>query len=489
MSPSHPDMHEELSALLDGELSPERARRVAQAVEADPALQAELAQLRAVRGLLGGLAREGAPEGLVESVLERVERDRLLQAAAEPVEQRRPLRWLRRAAGAAVIVLAAGLGLYLYDELSEPPWTARNGHDGPPLAAMEPATERALDSTERVRALRPAPDRDRPGPAMERTYSREPTRGEPPPRADRPAAAPALGWMGMGLLAGPPVREIVVSSADPVLANRQVLDALASQGLAPLTQAVQAAAVETGQAGPDLAPAVAGWFEPQADRQAQRILVVVPVEQLPQIERDVFANAALPSRPAAPLPAPLAELEAGEAALAAPTTRPSSRYGGLTMRGVATVTNPPAHHPPTASARPRGATRPPAYKGAPSGLSGAGAPSPEGPQAFVPLPAPPAPPGGAPAYRFVDIAPRRPVALQAAYPYRPLVSALAQSLAQAVQRHQAQARLASPQPGQLLRQALSHPLANQSAGPMASQRMAQLVITIQPTPADTQPAP
>jgi len=52
---SEPDLHVLLMGYLDGELGPEERRRIEEALSADAALRAELAEMRAFARLMGGL--------------------------------------------------------------------------------------------------------------------------------------------------------------------------------------------------------------------------------------------------------------------------------------------------------------------------------------------------------------------------------------------------------------------------------------------------
>ncbi|HUU21797.1 MAG TPA: hypothetical protein VM389_04595 [Phycisphaerae bacterium] len=119
MSSQRDKLREQLSAYLDGELSGARAAEVAQAVEADAELAAELASLRKVRDLVGSLPRESAPDDLAERVLDRVERGRLLERNVEETGRAgRP--WVGWLATAAVAVIAVGAGVFLAVKLSSP---------------------------------------------------------------------------------------------------------------------------------------------------------------------------------------------------------------------------------------------------------------------------------------------------------------------------------------------------------------------------------
>ena len=89
---------ETLSAYLDGELSPEEAARVEQALRADPALEAELTTLRAVDRALDVLPGCEAPDDLEQRV-----------RAALATRRRGRLIMLVSAAAAAAAILVAVL--------------------------------------------------------------------------------------------------------------------------------------------------------------------------------------------------------------------------------------------------------------------------------------------------------------------------------------------------------------------------------------------
>ncbi len=168
----------DLSAYLDGHLSPERAARVERALAADADLRAELKALEATRRLLGDLPRESAPEGLLDAVMERAERQRLLHPS-EPAPRSHPFRWIRAVAAAAIIVLTVGLGVHLHHVLSEGDWVSRQE----PMADQGP-----VETGEPL-----ARDLDEPAPAAAPSQPAEPPMpdvAEPPALAARAAPEP-----------------------------------------------------------------------------------------------------------------------------------------------------------------------------------------------------------------------------------------------------------------------------------------------------------
>ena len=123
MSSSRDKQREQLSAYLDGELSEQEARTVAQAVKADGELAAELERLQAVRELVVALPTHAAPQGLAQRVMARAERARLLDGVAE-MRVRPKAPWpvrLARLSAAAVILIAVGVGVTMIVHVSLPP--------------------------------------------------------------------------------------------------------------------------------------------------------------------------------------------------------------------------------------------------------------------------------------------------------------------------------------------------------------------------------
>lgn len=105
------EQYEQLSAYLDGELTPAEVRKVEELLASDPALSAEMEALRGVRQMLRELPRTRASDDFVSRVLEQAERNRLVHqpVAAKPRGQ----HWVRYFAAAAVFVLAVGVGAVL----------------------------------------------------------------------------------------------------------------------------------------------------------------------------------------------------------------------------------------------------------------------------------------------------------------------------------------------------------------------------------------
>ena len=110
------DIHEDLSAYLDGELSAERGGQIELALADDAELSAQLNDIRAVRALLSALPCARVGRDFADSVLQQAERTSLV--ADRPTQaDRRPMRWMRYTAAAALLMVAASLGVMLFSEL------------------------------------------------------------------------------------------------------------------------------------------------------------------------------------------------------------------------------------------------------------------------------------------------------------------------------------------------------------------------------------
>ncbi len=171
---------EELARHFDGELTGAEAHELAAQIDADPELQAELAQLGIIRGLVSEtlMAKaEAVPQARFEQMWDEIDRtlDREAKAVAasqaEPasfwsrmMEALRPVRWpLAGAAAAAAVALVVFSG----------------GDDTGPAGANKPD---AVASAPQPGATAPTPDGATPPPA-------------PAVAPKAPAAAPPAGDM------------------------------------------------------------------------------------------------------------------------------------------------------------------------------------------------------------------------------------------------------------------------------------------------------
>jgi hypothetical protein len=109
----------QLSAYLDGELDEAQLRQVEEALENDGDLRAELADLAAARKLLRDLPAEKPPLDLVSRVLAEAERSQLVGGQTTETSPD-ALRWIRYAASAAVLLVAATVGMVIAITLCSP---------------------------------------------------------------------------------------------------------------------------------------------------------------------------------------------------------------------------------------------------------------------------------------------------------------------------------------------------------------------------------
>lgn len=117
-------LREELGALLDGELAPEREAELRARIEREPELARELEALRRTVAAVRGLGRETAPAAL---------RERL--ARPRPARIVAPRWWL---AAAAVLLVAVGAALLA--KLGDEPPAKRDSYEEATLPDEEPAS-------------------------------------------------------------------------------------------------------------------------------------------------------------------------------------------------------------------------------------------------------------------------------------------------------------------------------------------------------------
>jgi hypothetical protein len=104
-----PDIRQDLSAYLDGELDASRREQLAQALADDEHLARELSQLEATRRLVRQLPRRRPGGDFVAQVLAAAERRELMVSTEHTQES--PLGWGRYLAVAAVLLISVGLGV------------------------------------------------------------------------------------------------------------------------------------------------------------------------------------------------------------------------------------------------------------------------------------------------------------------------------------------------------------------------------------------
>ncbi len=124
------EQFEQLSAYLDGELTAKEALELEGVLHADPDMQAELESLRQTRDLLRQLPQESAPDHFAHAVMARAEKHHHL-GKANPAGMYRSWRWIQMAT-AAVVLLAAGLGLIVIKNLQLQKGTETVVVEGPP---------------------------------------------------------------------------------------------------------------------------------------------------------------------------------------------------------------------------------------------------------------------------------------------------------------------------------------------------------------------
>lgn len=150
MKPERPNLEEQLSAYLDGELTAAERAEVEAWLAEDERARRTFAALKRQAAMLGGLPRAKAPDDLLELVTARMERRELLGDAAGSFGPgfsfRRVGRWL---ASAAVVVMAATGGYLTYVRLQP--------ERGPRPSLLGPVAERPA-AAERGRGARDLAD-------------------------------------------------------------------------------------------------------------------------------------------------------------------------------------------------------------------------------------------------------------------------------------------------------------------------------------------
>ncbi|NLW86312.1 MAG: hypothetical protein GXY38_05510 [Planctomycetes bacterium] len=248
MSDHNDKISQQLSAYLDGELSPSESAAVEAAMRAEPQLAEQLEQLRRVRDAVRALPRARASEDFADQVLAKAERLKLVDSASEGVEP--PLPWVRYLATAAVVLIAVSVGLIVsvmlwstsyYDPMRFAAETAPA--DGNELALVENVVQADAaskpSSKEREAIVASAAERRLGGDAVDSSVvADEIASTEPTPR---PAAeAPASGLPADGdALHRPLAVEHVLFVSDMELARKTVSQVLADNSLPADPQKVE----------------------------------------------------------------------------------------------------------------------------------------------------------------------------------------------------------------------------------------------------------
>jgi negative regulator of sigma E activity len=134
-----PQILEELSALLDGELDQPRQEQLLAAMETNPQLAQQFTRLQAVRDAVRSLPAQAAPPGMAMNILSRLK----AQAAPAPSARRNLLGQL---AAAAVLIAAIGLGWALYFRQTPQAPEAKKDNHPVQLAKAEHEPEKPVGS-------------------------------------------------------------------------------------------------------------------------------------------------------------------------------------------------------------------------------------------------------------------------------------------------------------------------------------------------------
>ncbi len=152
---------QQLSALMDGELSPDEARFLLRRLQHDASLAQSLSRWQLCGDLLRGQGHAPAPEGFVEGVAAAIANDRDGSTAAQPAAGWRPARWGTGLALAASVAVVALFVARQTPELATPEGTSQSTQ----LAALGQAGQLPLDQLPSDQARMPAsPTRPAPNP-------------------------------------------------------------------------------------------------------------------------------------------------------------------------------------------------------------------------------------------------------------------------------------------------------------------------------------
>jgi len=151
---------EALSAYLDGELPPAQHKEVQRRIEASPAAQAQLEELRKLSGLIQELPRQQLPQEFADQVLQLAERRSLLAEPAPLPASHSQMSWWRPALGVSVAAAAVFALTTLLPQVNVPD----NGKELENLAQRteqsEPTTSPAAPADRAVRLGKATGDKD-----------------------------------------------------------------------------------------------------------------------------------------------------------------------------------------------------------------------------------------------------------------------------------------------------------------------------------------
>ncbi len=137
--PDKPELERLLSSYIDGACSDAERQQVESALRTDPALRALHADLTKTIECVRGAGAESAPSHLQERILSQLERRALLDDL-EPSSGSSARRLVLVLATAAVLLVAAGAGWYVYTTRIAPPGRTL-------LADSTTARSRSLEKT------------------------------------------------------------------------------------------------------------------------------------------------------------------------------------------------------------------------------------------------------------------------------------------------------------------------------------------------------
>lgn len=137
---------EQLTAYVDGELSPEQRAEVERLASEDESVRVLLDELRQTSRLVSELPRGQAPEDLADAVTARLERQALLGESPKPPQR----MWTRAVSVAAVFALACTIGWYAWPKL------ARQDVEKTPLVLAESDSVESTVETMRTRSATPS---------------------------------------------------------------------------------------------------------------------------------------------------------------------------------------------------------------------------------------------------------------------------------------------------------------------------------------------
>jgi Putative zinc-finger len=154
MAQNQEQIEARLCAYIDGELDATERAEIEKHLESNPQHRQLIKELMAQRDLLHALPREKAPAEIVETIQGQLERSVLLGAPGDggDMQSTRMSQWSHRGAIAAIVLLAAGLGVLVYKVLpsNKPPaeFAVAPKETGPVPATLQ--TEETPDASKQL---------------------------------------------------------------------------------------------------------------------------------------------------------------------------------------------------------------------------------------------------------------------------------------------------------------------------------------------------